>query len=457
MKRFLALREIRKYQYIIYGLLFLLFTCNIFIESYAIHVIVSWSSVFIFFVSWLWASKLFKVISTFFVISGITMSLSGNVPWYEIPSQTSTTLPMLVFLSILPWMSTAFSVGEYDQNLGSILQPKTNNLSDLYSRGFITIYSLVIFINVSAIYVYLQILMNKMKNINPITRHSFLIQTSLRALALAVIWSPMEILVGMTVDGTNISYLAYLPWLLLCSFLTAFINIVISKRKFKDLQIEFESNQIDKKLLRKAFSKLFIVLCLFLSTIVTVNHFFELNFILSVSLVIFPFAFVWSIFMRITPLFLKGGWRSWKAYNNGMQNLVTLFLALSFFSNGFNNTNFPNLLQSIVNQISNFALLIFIFITVVYFVFAMIGVHPIATIAVLLEILQPLFNVINPLSIGIVLIVSSLSISASAPYGISATLTAQQLRVSPYQITRQNFLFSVLMSVVGIMIALFLL
>ncbi|MCC3358978.1 hypothetical protein [Bacillus sp. REN16] len=454
MKRFLELHEFRSYLYIVYGLLFLLFTCNFFIDSNVIHLVVSWSSILIFIISWLLASKLFKIISAFFVISGISMSLSGNIPWYEIPNQTSSTLPMLVFLSILPWMS---SVGEYDQSLEGIIQPKSDNLSELYTRGFFTIYSLVIFINVSAIYMYLQILINKMKNIEPKTRHSFLIQTSLRALALAVIWSPMEILVGMTVDGTNISYLTYLPWLLLCSILTAIIDIVISKWKFKDKQTQFESIQIDKKLLWIAFIKLIIILCLFLATIVTVNHFFNMNFILSVSLVIFPFAFIWSIFMRNTAIFLKGGWQSWTTYNNEMQNLVALFLSLAFFSNGFNNTNFPNLLQSILNQISDFAILIFIFITAVYFIFAMIGVHPIATIAVLLEILRPLFDVINPLSIGIVLIVSSLSISASAPYGISATLTAQQLGVSPYQVTKQNFFFSVLMSLIGILIGIFLL
>nr|WP_309098491.1 hypothetical protein [Fredinandcohnia onubensis] len=457
MNKIKQLHFISSHFFIVYGLLFLLFISNVFIDSFILHQLISWCAVLILLLSWFWASNLFKGISTFFIVTGAFMSLWSKTPWYEIPGQTSSTLPMLVFLSVLPWMSAAFSVGEYDQKLGSIIQSKTNQLSDLYGKGLYTTYSLLIFINISAIYVAQQILMEKLKNVEIGKRNDFIIQTTLRAFSLAVIWSPMEIVVGMTVDATNISFLTYLPWLILCSFLIAMIDVLISKKQFTGIQVDTKELHIDKKTLWIALSRLFIVLFLFLSTIVIINELYQLNFILTVSLIIFPFAFIWSMFMRSTAMFLKGGWQSWQFYNNRMQNLVVLFLSLAFFSNGFNQTNLPNVLQSVLNQISGYSILIFIFITVVYFTFAMVGVHPIATLAILIEILRPLFGILNPLSIGIVLIVSGLASSASAPYGINATLTSQQLGINPYHITKKNFLFSILMSTVGIVIAMALL
>ena len=140
-----------------------------------------------------------------------------------------------------------------------------------------------------------------------------------------------------------------------------------------------------------------------------------------------------------------------------MQNFVVLFLSLALFSEGFNQTAIPKMLQQVLGQISEYTLLIFIFITVIYFVMGLIGVHPVATIAILIEILNPLFGIINPMSIGIVLIVSALATAASAPYGINATLTSQMIGVSPYYITKVNFPFSIVMSVVGIVIAMIVL
>ncbi|MDQ0257967.1 hypothetical protein J2S74_005430 [Evansella vedderi] len=243
----------------------------------------------------------------------------------------------------------------------------------------------------------------------------------------------------------------------MCSFLAASLDIVIGKKQFRDVLFTQEQMKISKKLLFSALVKLFIVLVLFLMTIVIVNYFFNLNFILSVSLVIFPFALFWSLAMRRSQLFLSAGWKSWIKYNNTMQNFVVLFLSLAFFSEWFNQTGFPYTLQSFLDHVTAYPIVIFIFFKVIYFATAMIGVHPIVTVAIVIESLSPLFHVINPLSIGIVLIVTALATSASAPYGINATMTVHHLGVNPYRITRTNTRFSLMVSTIGVVIASLLL
>ncbi len=357
---------------------------------------------------------------------------------------------------MLPWMASAFSLGEYDQNLKDMIYAKNNQLAEMYGKSISTTYSLLIFINISAIFLVQQILMDKLKGIDQTVRNDFIIKVTLRTFSLAVIWSPMEIIVGITVDATNVSFLSYLPWLLLCSFLLAIIDVYLSKRSFSEIEI-VDSTNVNKKQLMRALMKLFFVLFAFFTIIIVNNYMFELNFILTVSLVILPFTFIWSIFMRLPYTFFRFGWKNWKNYNNGMQNFMVLFLSLALFSEGFNQTSIPEILQNIFGQFSDYYLFNFILITLIYFAMGLIGVHPVATIAILLEVLSPLFSIINPMSIGIVLIISALATSASAPYGINATLTSQTIGVSPYYITKVNFPFSILMSAVGILVAMLVL
>ncbi|WP_339235143.1 hypothetical protein [Oceanobacillus sp. FSL W7-1281] len=442
--------------YLCYGILFLLYILNLFFQSSMIHLIVSWGTLGVFLLSWRRAANLFKWMSTMFILTGIFMSLTSGVSWYLIPQQFTNNFPMLVFLSMLPWMASAFSIGEYDQILKDMINPKNNQLADMYGKGLAATYSLLIFINISAIYLVQQVLIDKLKGIDESIRNDFIIRTTLKAFSLAVIWSPMEIIVGITVDATNISFFSYLPWLLLCSFLLITIDVSLNKKRFAEMEINLSAN-INHKELMKALLKLFFVLFTFFSIILISNHLFALNFILTVSLVIFPFTFIWAVFTRRASTFLTYGWKSWKNYNNNMQNFVVLFLSLALFSEGFKQTAIPHILQKLLGQVSEYALLIFIFITFIYFVMGLIGVHPVATIAILIEVLNPLFHIINPMSIGIVLIMSALATSASAPYGINATLTSQTIGVSPFYITKINFPFSILMSVVGIAVAMIVL
>lgn len=383
------------------------------------------------------------------------MSISAGTSLYAIPGQFINNFPMLVFMSMLPWMSSAFSIGEYDRSLRSMLTSKNDRLADMYGKGMATTLSLLLFINISAIYLMQHIFLEKLKDINSSVRNDFIIKVTLRTFSLAIIWSPMEIIVGITVDATNISFLSYLPWLLLISFILAISDMFLSKRRYAEVEIINRAN-VDYKNLMKALTKLFFVLFTFFAVIIISNHLSGLNFILTVSLVIFPFTLVWSILMRRTSSFLKFGWENWKSYNNGMQNFVMLFLSLALFSEGFIQTAIPEMLQQIFGELSGYYLLIFIFMTVIYFILGMIGVHPVATIAILIEVLQPLFTTVNPMSIGIVLIVSGLATAASAPYGINVTLTTQTLKISPYYITKVNFPFSILMSAVGIVVAMLL-
>lgn len=140
-----------------------------------------------------------------------------------------------------------------------------------------------------------------------------------------------------------------------------------------------------------------------------------------------------------------------------MQNFTLLFISLALFSNSLNATSLLGFVQQPFLAFDDQPFIILFLILVTYFLLAMIGVHPIGTIAILLEVLTPLFAIINPVSIGIVLIVAALATSGSATYGITVTMTSMNTVQNPYRITLRNLPFTFLLGFIGIGIGMLIL
>jgi len=277
---------------------------------------------------------------------------------------------------------------------------------------------------------------------------------------MALVWSPMEIIVAISVDATGVSYVTMLPWLLLISLLTMIIDNVWGR--FYYSKIPYQAPQetvrnLSVKTIALQFGHLFIALVTFLFLIVFTSNLLDLNFILTVTLVILPFSFIWSLLMKRVRSFLAIGWHTWKIRTNGMQNFVVLFVSLSFFSNSLNATPVLGVVQQPFLAVADYPFVILIFIQMTYLILSMFGIHPIATIGVLMEVVAPLYQEINPLSIGIVLITGALATASVATFGVTVTMTSMNTKQNPYRITLKNMSFALIYGAVGTLVAFFLL
>ncbi|GAE24952.1 hypothetical protein JCM9140_918 [Halalkalibacter wakoensis JCM 9140] len=456
MKHFLE-----EYRYIIYTFVLFLFVANTFLDNKIITYVVGVLAIPMLFISFLYAAKLFRVLGLIFLLVGGGLFVYSGLPFYELPLFFTSTMPLLSFLAVLPWMNSVVRSGRFDRRINELMKTNISSLGNLYTRSSLTTYILCTYINLSALSISQEVLQDNMGKMKKKLRDSFISQSTLRAFSLALAWSPMEVIVAITVDGTGVSYVTFLPWLLLCSFTVLFIDLVWGKRKYGSMPYEqSEANRKQSLSFKQIFFhivKLTTALSIFLVIVVSIGNYFELNFILSVTLVILPFSFIWAWLMKRFRSFVVIGWSSWKLRTNGMQNFVVLFLTLAFFSSSLNETPFLQFIQQPFFAAADHPLLILFLIQLTYLVMSMIGVHPIATIGILLEALPPLFEIINPLSIGIVLITGALATATVGTYGVTVTITAMNTNQSPYRITVRNLPFALLYGGVGTLIGFFIL
>ncbi|WP_449540374.1 hypothetical protein [Ferdinandcohnia sp. Marseille-Q9671] len=449
------------YLYIFYSFVFVLSVVNVFIDSETINYILGILAIIMLIVSFPLATRLFKILGgSFLLVGGILYFTTGN-SFASIPSLLTSNLSLLTLLAMLPWMNSIVRSGRFDRNMNLLMKANVSDLGKLYPRSSLTTHILAAFLNLSAATISQDVLKSTLAPFSKKIRNSFITTASLRGYSLALLWSPLEIMVAVSIFATGVEYVTLLPWLILMAFIAYLLDSVFGhfyykKYKFEDVQLH-KQPKINLKAVMKKIIQLVIALVLFLTLVVVIGKLFDLNFTLTVTILIFPFAFIWSILMKRRRSFWTIGWNNWKTKTNTMQNFIVLFISLSLFSSSLGDTSFLQVIQKPLAFVSEYPLLILFLIQIIFVFLSMFGVHPIATVGILTGIITPLLDVINPVSIALVMITGSVATFTVGTYGLLVTLTAMGTEQSPYRITLQNMPFAIGMGIIGTFVAYMLL
>ncbi|MDR4886053.1 hypothetical protein RGU12_00655 [Fredinandcohnia sp. QZ13] len=450
-----------RYLYLFYASVFLLHTINVFIDSETINYILGVLAIFMLIVSFPLASGLFKILGgTFLAIGGYLFISTGHL-LHVIPSLLTSNLSLLTLLAMLPWMNSIVRSGRFDRNLNLLMKVNVSDLGKLYPRSSLTTHILAAFLNLSAATISQDVLKSTLASFSKEIRNSFITTASLRGYSLALLWSPLEIMVAVSIFATGVDYVTILPWLILMAVAAYLLDSIFGRIYYKKYKFE-ESNlnrqsMIDKKVIGKKMMQFIIALILFLTLVIMIGNLFDLSFILTVTILIFPFAFIWSLLMKRRRSFWTIGWNNWKEKTNTMQNFIVLFISLSLFSTSLGDTAFLEAIQKPLSYVSEYPMVILFLIQVIFVLLSMFGIHPIATVGILTGIITPLLDVMNPVSIALVLITGSVATFTVGTYGLLVTLTAMGTGQSPYRITVQNMPFAIGMWVIGTLVAYLLL
>jgi hypothetical protein len=444
--------------FLLYNLLILFYLVTLFFQNQTVEYITGILAIAAIVMSFKFSGGLYKVTSIVFLLSGLGIFIYLGMPLVSIPYYMSSTLMILALFYVLPFVNAIVVTGRYDQSASMLLKAKLTNLGQLYSRGLIVSFILGIFLNVATVTVTENVLRKNMKHSLSKIRDVFTSQAVLRGYALSLTWSPMEIIVAVTIDVTGVDYLEFLPWLLLFSVTLLAIEYMIPFRYRKVNLEKSEENKenIDKRNILKILS-LFLFLVLFIVIISFISNVFELSFLTAVTLVIPPFTLLWALLIRRLNKFLSYGIRKWQQRVKGMNNFFLLFLSLGFFISILQKSGYITIFNQPLMSLQNQPIILFILIQVLFLGLAMVGFHPLVTISMVGEVVQPLLLAINPLSIGIVLITSALSTVMAGPFNITVSLMSDILKRNPYRISLFNIGFAFLFSTFGTILAVVLL
>ncbi|WP_373895060.1 hypothetical protein ACUL41_15645 [Virgibacillus natechei] len=447
-----------RYLYIFYSFVFVIHIVNVFIESDNVNYILGILALIMLAVSFAGASRLFKILGSAFILIGAIVFAASGQSIVTIPALLTSNMSLLTLLAMLPWMNSVVRSGRFDQSLNNLLKVNVSDLGKLYPRSSVTTLTLASFLNLSAATISQDVLKENLRPLDKKLRDSFIATATLRGYSLALLWSPLEILLAVSIFTTGVDYVSLLPWLLLIALITFLLDSIWGRFHYKKYPYENTYKQsINMKELGKKIVHLLVALILFLTLVISLGNLFNLDFIFTVTILIFPFAFIWSIIMKRRRSFWAIGWNTWKAKTNSMQNFIVLFISLAFFANSIDGTPFLDFIQQPILAFSDYPIVIFVMIQLIFIFMSMFGIHPIATIGILSGVIATLLEFMNPVSLAIVLVTSSIATLTVGTYGLVVQLTAVNTGQNPYRITINNLLYSLAFGGIGTVFAYLLL
>lgn len=364
---------------------------------------------------------------------------------------------LLSLLFLLPCMSVVISIGRYDQALGNIIShgPRPT-ATTLYRRTSLVTYMLTLFLNVATVPVVVSAVNNKIKSLGKEKIQQFFSHSLLRAYAFVLLWSPTEMLVAATIDITGQNFLTLLPTLLVISILFMSVDWYLHSRRYKGINIDAleagEGNgqkHVTKKLLQMGLAiTTFIVLVLLFNTLSTQT------FLFIVTTLIVPFTYGWALFIKRGKRFRTLAFTRVKGNAGQMHGLFFLFLSAGFFVEVFPYTGVFEQLQMMLQHVyDNYTVLLF-YAIIGFFIFglALIGFHPLISIALITPFLGDVVAA-YPYGVSILLIGGGLCTIMIGPLNVTPTILAMQLRVSPFAIIKRNIPFALVFLTFIILVA----
>ncbi|MGM0903642.1 MAG: hypothetical protein ACQEXB_21400 [Bacillota bacterium] len=450
-----------RYLYVFYSIIFILSIINMFAGSDSLNYILGILAIIALMISFPLASGLFKILGSAFLGIGVFLYMTTGQPLQDVPQLLTSNLSLLTLLAMLPWMNTVVQSGRFDRSLNQLIKGDVSDLGMLYPRSSIITHTLAAFLNLPAATIAQEVLKKNLASHSKELRNSFITTATLRGYSMALAWSPLEITLAVAIFTTGVDYVSLLPWLLLIAVVTILLDSLWGQFHYKKYPYgdtgEDKQQDLNVKELIKKIVHLVLSLALFLTLVILLGNVFELGFSLTVTLLIFPFALVWSMIMKRSRRFWVIGWNTWKTKTNTMQNFIVLFISLSLFSNSLNESSFLDIIQKPLLLVSDYSFLLLFLIQAIFVFLSLFGIHPIATVGILTGVITPLLEIMNPVSIAIVLITGSVATFTVGTYGLLVTLTSVNLERSPFRITLKNMPFALFTGLIGTLVAYLLL
>ncbi|GAF20793.1 hypothetical protein JCM19047_450 [Bacillus sp. JCM 19047] len=352
---------------------------------------------------------------------------------------------LLALLFVLPYMSTIIAVGKYDRALGQMIRkPPQLTMVRLYRRTSLMTYMLTLFLNVATVPVVVSTVRAQVSQLKDAFIQRFFAHSILRAYGLVLLWSPTEVLVASTIDMTGTSYLLLFPTLLAISILFISLDWFIHNRQLQhiDLKAAVEGTHNPAQLRKKLLELGFAITC-FIVILLTLNTLIPQSFLFSVTVLIIPFTFLWAFFIKKGNRFLLLSSAYVKGNTTQLHGLFFLFLAAGFFVEVFPYTTLFDQMDLFFSYVYETGpiLLFYLLIALCIFSFALIGFHPLISIAIFSPFLAEAM-VVHPYGVSVLLIGVGLSTVMIGPFNITPTILAMQLQANPYSIIQKNLLFA---------------
>ncbi|MGE6631967.1 hypothetical protein [Bacillus sp. NPDC077027] len=379
----------------------------------------------------------------FFSVGMILFFLSDQ-PIHTFFLHFHSMLGLLSLFFMLPFINSLIHVGHFDTQLNKLLTLHTSTVNQLYRKSSFVTHTLGMFLNIATIPLLFTSLKPSLASITERLRQQIYTRNLLRSYALCLSWSPVEVLVSVTIDATKLKYYHIAPvtfGIMVIVLMTDWVLFSRKSRHMPNIDQPMHTHTNPKRIRRKTL-QLALMLLSFVTIVSIVDTFIGKGYLFSVVLTIIPFSLLFSYSIKKRKQYVSIAVPHWKERTNSLSNYMFLFLSAGFFVDMLLETNSMNRVQALMIDTADHTVWFYCVIGLYFLVTALCGFHPLISLALLISIITPVIHEIPALPLAMVLISAGTATVMYSPFNVSVSILADLMKVNPYRITGWNILFA---------------
>ena len=210
----------------------------------------------------------------------------------------------------------------------------------------------------------------------------------------------MEIMIIKSLEITDKDYIFIAPFLIIFAGAMLYLDTIFGKRKYAHLPIQPTDGAISINRILKKIRELFILLVLLVVAVTALNRIIGEGYLFSLVLLIIPVSLIWAGKIRKVKRYIVYVFHIGNEIRRDKLIYFSCFYQQDFLLTWWQKQKCFNV-TNIYTSVSEQTLILFILIGLYFLVTSFIGFHPLVSIVLLAEILQPVLPEISSIPLDI--------------------------------------------------------
>lgn len=408
-----------------------------------------------------------RILGIVFLSLGFGMLWTSSASGIQYGLSFGEMLNLLSLFALVPILALPIRWGNYAASVQKMIQRSIGHSHQLYmvSSGFAFLLSSFMSVATMPMMYYSIRTSVDMFPIKNSVR--FMCRSITRGFCMPLLWTPVTPIVGIVIEMTQVDWGAMLRIMLPLSLLGLFLDWVTtmlrapraSKNDPEIKQPQSEAAATEEtavtpkrpgRLVHIFVAVLFINLLIWLG-----EQYFDLGFLLIVTLLVIPFSFAWCWFLGVGKDYPKGLKQHMDTHFLKMKDQFYIFLSAGFFLTAIQVSGMNEEINAVLFQVKQF-LGNGVFITLVPlipFALAFSGIHPAVALALVAQALDPQALAIHPEILTVAMLGGAVPAFLMGPYNATLGIMSNIVDESNFKLSYWNAPFTVVY-IVMIMLAL---
>ncbi|WP_240418286.1 hypothetical protein [Paenibacillus periandrae] len=396
-----------------------------------------------------------------FLVTGMSLLWIHRVPWSSYILGFGNMLNILSLFALIPLIALPIELGQYAFRVQHRIQSKIKHSGVLYAITSLMSYILSSFMNVATLPMVYHTIRPAL-DLYPIEKKErFISRAITHGYSMPIVWTPVAPIVGVIVEMTGVRWSSILPIMIPFSLiglvLDWFMGQQIANRRARligQLAVD-ETSAVRESAVESGLQQLeqnkknhpmhiIVAIIVFNGLLFVLETFTSFSFLLLVSLLVIPFAFVWSLLLGKGRAFIVEGKAMLSEHLLKMREQFFVFLSAGFLIASIQATGAGHEINLSIIAIKDFigADMFLLCIPLIPLALAFIGLHPAVGLALTAESLNPQSLGISVELTAIAMLTGAATAFLMGPYNATAGMMSSLTRESPYQISNWNVPFT---------------